>query len=906
MEAVVVLALVVFGLPIILSIIAMSKVNGLEGEVSRLKYRLRQIEREGVTASDKNKHAIKSTYGEATASSKATEKAAALASTPPKQKTQSASPWTSSKQKAAQNKASKKPKTQKPTTPKKSLEELIGAQWSVWVGGLALLVGAVFLLRYSIEAGVFTPAMRVAMAGFMGVVLLGAGEWLHRNDLKMLASGKMKSLAEGLSQHAYIPTLLTAIGVFTLFGAAYAAYALYGFLDTVPAFALLGLISVGGLALSFRHGPVLAAVGLVGAMVVPLLVQSDTPSVYALYGYLALISAVALFIAHQRKWGWLNVATLVGLLFWSMMSMKAGRVLPTAFVWFGFLAVTFIVNAFLAQNSNGASKFSSYKDLAHRPLISAIWTGFAAFLVLVVLDLARDVSAIYAMGLAFAALITAAAWVFRRNISYSLIGPALAGFILVEIGLGERSFVETLVIGIFFALSLIVFCTLRQVDLKGAFAANPLYSKSNIWAGASIVYPILFILALFGETSLEHEVVLGSTLGGFALIFAGLAIKLKDNKGGLVTPARLYAAGSAVAYLLAVLIGLDGIVKSLGIMAGIALYGAGAWYFKAQTPRVIAPAFALLSAGHSFIEPIDAGQVGDRLLFNSLWLYFALPCALCAAAAWALSRRKTDLWSEGLKALTLTFAALFVVFQIRHLMNGGNILAPRLSFDELALQVLTGLSFTLGATRLAPHQWDSKGDMHTRVLPTLAMAVSSVTLVLFALGVCFAKSPLLNEVETVRGNIALNSLTLGYLLPALALAFIARELKNRRPKAYIRILGGLAFISLILFVTGTIRFAFTGDMISVFENFPTGLELYAISAAWLVLGIALLVVGLKRNALDLRLASAVLITLTILKAFLIDMAELEGVLRALSFVVLGLILIIIGRSYQRILFSKKS
>jgi len=242
-------------------------------------------------------------------------------------------------------------------------------------------------------------------------------------------------------------------------------------------------------------------------------------------------------------------------------------------------------------------------------------------------------------------------------------------------------------------------------------------------------------------------------------------------------------------------------------------------------------------------------------------------------------------------------------------MNGGDVLAERLSFDELSLQVLTGLSFTLGATRLAPHKWASGtsfwgGDLHTRILPTLAMAVSSVTLIVFALGVCLAKSPLFNEVELVKGNIALNSLTLGYFLPALVLAFIAKELKSRRPENYIRILGGLALLSLILFVTGMIRFVFSGEMISIFESFPTGFELYAISAVWLVLGIALLALGLKRKALDLRLASAVLITLTILKAFLIDMAELEGVLRALSFVVLGLILIVIGRSYQKILFSE--
>ena len=35
----------------------------------------------------------------------------------------------------------------------RSLEENIGTRWAVWVGGLALALGGVFLIRYSIEAG---------------------------------------------------------------------------------------------------------------------------------------------------------------------------------------------------------------------------------------------------------------------------------------------------------------------------------------------------------------------------------------------------------------------------------------------------------------------------------------------------------------------------------------------------------------------------------------------------------------------------------------------------------------------------------------------------------------------------------------------------------------------------------
>ena len=78
-------------------------------------------------------------------------------------------------------------------------------------------------------------------------------------------------------------------------------------------------------------------------------------------------------------------------------------------------------------------------------------------------------------------------------------------------------------------------------------------------------------------------------------------------------------------------------------------------------------------------------------------------------------------------------------------------------------------------------------------------------------------------------------------------------------------------------------------------------ELYTYSVVWLLLGIALLVVGYRFRAKSLRIASAVLVLIAVVKVFLIDMAHLEGLFRVLSFIGLGIALIGIGRFYQTIL-----
>src|SRR5204862_5231538 len=83
-------------------------------------------------------------------------------------------------------------------------------------------------------------------------------------------------------------------------------------------------------------------------------------------------------------------------------------------------------------------------------------------------------------------------------------------------------------------------------------------------------------------------------------------------------------------------------------------------------------------------------------------------------------------------------------------------------------------------------------------------------------------------------------------------------------------------------------------------------EQYTYSVAWLLFGVVLLGAGVVFNSQRARLASAVVIALTIAKAFLIDMSTLTGVYRALSFMCLGLVLVAIGWLYQRILFSHRA
>src|SRR5262249_4219011 len=159
-----------------------------------------------------------------------------------------------------------------------SLEERLGTRWAVWVGGLSLALGGLLLVRFSIEQGMFGPAVRVAWGGLFSPSPQAPRGWV-------CPSRRTSAV------HAVPPAQTTSIspaaGSASAFGTVYAAHALYGLIGPAAAFILLGIIGIATMLAAALHGPALAGLGLAGSLVVPLLISSQSPSPWALVTYLA-------------------------------------------------------------------------------------------------------------------------------------------------------------------------------------------------------------------------------------------------------------------------------------------------------------------------------------------------------------------------------------------------------------------------------------------------------------------------------------------------------------------------------------------------------------------------------------------------------------------------------------------
>jgi uncharacterized membrane protein len=293
-------------------------------------------------------------------------------------------------------------------------------------------------------------------------------------------------------------------------------------------------------------------------------------------------------------------------------------------------------------------------------------------------------------------------------------------------------------------------------------------------------------------------------------------------------------------------------------------------------------------------EPlIVGGSVGATPIFNWLLWGYGIPALSFWGASHLLRRRGDDAPLRMVEAAAILFTVLLAFMEIRHAENGGNVYRSFAGLSEIALQVCVALAMAIGLERLRIRTGSIVHNAGAILLTAFAGAAS-------VFGLLFLENPMIWSEDV--GGVFFNLLLLGYAMPALLALLLSYAVAGRRRPAYANTIAAFALMLALTYVTFEIRRLYHGPILS--RGPTTGAEQYTYSIAWLAFGVVLLGAGILFNSQRARLASAVVITLTIAKVFVIDISTLTDVYRALSFICLGLVLLPIGWLYQRILFRR--
>lgn len=786
-----------------------------------------------------------------------------------------------------------------PPPPARGFEETIGTRWVVWVGGLTLALGGFFMVRYSIEAGLVGPEVRVTLGGLFALALLLAGEWTRRKE-------SVSSIAA--LPVANIPAILTAAGTAVAFATVYAAYALYGFLVPATAFVLLGLVALGTLAAALLHGPALAGLGIVGAFVTPVLVSSDKPDFWALYIYLAIVTAAAFGLARVRLWRWLAVTTITFALLWTFPCLQCGpsMVAPHAFhVLAGFiLAALLVVCGFLfgPQADEGQVEPISSGSLAAYLLGATLIvlnsahadTAMVVFCLLVAGSLIvawRSEAAAGAVGAAAALVfVVFAEWAVRANPDMLVLpGGPLPG---IGPNATDGSVSLHLILAVVFAFGFGEAGLLAQGRFKGPVVPV-------IWSASGVFVPLALLVALYARIAhLDRSIPFAilAVLLAAANAAATELLSKREDRPGLQAAVALFATGTLAALALALTFALE----KGWLTIALALMSAGTAWISTQRPIPFLRTLAAILAGIVVLrigwEPRIVGSaVGTTPIFNWLLWGYGIPAASFWAGSILLRRGGDDAPLRTVESAAILFTVLLAFMEIRHIVNKGDVYRDSAGLTEIALQVCVALAMAIGLERLRLRT----GSIIHNAGAILLTAFAGLAAVF---GLLLLENPMLQWTDV--GGVVINLLLLGYALPAILALLLSYAVAGHRPVTYANTIAASALVLALAYVTLEIRRIYHGPVIATGPT--TGAEQYTYSIAWLAFGVALLGIGIVVNSQRARLASAVVIGLTILKAFLIDMSALTGVYRALSFMGLGLVLVAIGWLYQRILFRRQA
>ncbi len=759
---------------------------------------------------------------------------------------------------------------------------LFGGNTVVRIGIVILFFGVAFLLKYAYERVQLPIELRLTgvVAGAIVMLVLG---W----RLRLRRSGYALALQGG------------AVGL--LYLTVFAALRLYELIPPTAAFALLaGIALCAGILALLQDGRSLAMLGTCGGFLAPLLASTGSGNHVLLFAYYALLNAGVLALAWQRTWRELN---LLGFVFTFAIGALWGAQYYRAELFASvepFLLLYFLMYVAVPLG------YALRRSAAGRPGTPGLTPSEAyvdATLVfgtpLIAFGLQLRLVSAFEYGAAFSAVALAAFYLLLARALWQRAGERL------------RLLVEA-----FYALG-VVFATLAvPLAFEGRWtaAAWALEAAAILWIGvrqarlAARVFAVLlqlgagaaFLLDLPGGGTLPllNAQFLGCSLIAFAGLFSAWYLdRQRDAVHRLehaVAPVLLtwglgwWAAAGALqidrhlAYPLAANAFLLFLACSAGALAAFARRSA--WAHGGTASLAIGPLIALAALGalDNARNPLAAlGWLTWPAAFGAH--LYALRChegAQPRAAGW--------LHALGVWVLALV-GGLAAARGIDTLVDGAS------AWAVIGMALAPGALLAALVSLHAP-QWPLLA--HRRAYLLRGGAPVAGFLLLWGQLANWAHDgradplpylPLLNPLELGLGGAVLLTL---WWLAGLRRAGLAGAHTFAHPLAP-ALLGLLSFA----LANGTLLRSlhhFAGIPWDIDVLLASRLVQAALSIFWTTIALAVMLLATRRAQRAPWLAGAVLMAVVVVKLFLVDLSNIGGIERVVSFIGVGVLMLVIG------------
>jgi len=776
----------------------------------------------------------------------------------------------------------KPPPPRKTITKKPSSIELLFKQlragfeknWMIWIGAIALALGGVFLAKYSLEAGLLSPTMRLSAGGLFGIGLIAAAYYLHYKRI----------VFEGFNN--YIPAALASGGFMTCFALMFLAYNSFSMLSAEWAFIGLAVIAVCASAMAIKLGPLLAVIGIIGAYSVPVWVNTGSGQLFSLLIYVALVSVAAAVVAHKVQRVWLWYLLWVGHIGWYLVGLTLFNYdtvwLIGAFALLSILGLIVIARLGLGFNTLEVRPHS-FKRLVNlfpdHGLLLAFIAPLMIAMLLSVFNLQWQIVALLSIALLLFLVLKNSRWDAWQGVSL------LVALLLVVSAKQTYAFDDALFIfkkeyglGLLLALGLSGY---------GLYFGNK-YSKRlafHLLASLSVFALVGTLYAIIPNTALATAYPLWAVL---LCLMSAVLIKFTQNNTTLWQRFSYWVGANAnITLAITMLLSDSGLTIALAVQ--VLLLSLLIKKYSVAMPHWPIKALVAALLLRLTLSPWTPSY-DDLTIFGLHWslVVYPLCIGLFFAAAKCFNTSKLKIWLEG---AALHCLALFVTTETSYQLVGHYPQLFSLSFYE---QVLLSCNLlALGCVYL--YRAQSAGQLG-KLYRTAGLILSALAGLLL-INTTLDDNPLLMRLYVGETPI-FNWVLLIWFVPSLLALWLASLVKSLNAKLS-QIILGVSGLLAMLAINTLIRQYWQGGFIYL-DKATSDAELYSYSVIWLLLGALVVIAGHLKQLRLLQNVGLGILGAVIVKVFLIDMANLTGLLKALSFIGLGLSLVGLSWLFQKL------